>query len=67
MTDRVTSSCSNAYDVRCVGTHEAGHVFGLKDNYGSHSNPTMYGSSIECSTRARTLGKGDVLGLRSIH
>jgi hypothetical protein len=66
-TNRVTSSCSNKYDVRSVGTHEAGHIFGLKDIYGSHSNLTMCGSSIECSTRARTLGKGDVLGLRSIY
>ncbi|MGY3201463.1 matrixin family metalloprotease [Streptomyces sp. TE5632] len=66
-TNKVTSSCSNKYDVRSVGTHEAGHVFGLKDIYGSHNNLTMFGSSIECSTRARTLGKGDVLGLRSIY
>lgn len=66
-TNNVTSSCSNKVDVRSLGTHEAGHIFGLKDIYGSHSNLTMYGSSIECSTRARTLGKGDVLGLRSIY
>ncbi|MFI1728949.1 peptidase M10 [Streptomyces acidicola] len=66
-TNKVTSSCSNKVDVRSVGTHEAGHVFGLKDIYGSHGNLTMYGYSIECSTRARTLGKGDVLGLRSIY
>ncbi|WP_030610821.1 peptidase M10 [Streptomyces fulvoviolaceus] len=66
-TNKPTSSCSNKYDVRSVGTHEAGHVFGLKDIYGAHGNLTMYGSSIKCSTRARTLGKGDVLGLRSIY
>lgn len=66
-TNRVTSSCSNKFDVRSVGTHEAGHIFGLKDVYGAHGNLTMYGSSIECSTAARTLGKGDVLGLRSIY
>lgn len=66
-TNKPTASCSNKYDVRSVGTHEAGHVFGLKDICGAHDNLTMYGSSILCSTRARTLAKGDVLGLRSIY
>lgn len=66
-TDKPTSSCSNKFDIRSVGTHEAGHVFGLKDIAGAHDNLTMYESSIRCSTRARTLGKGDVLGLRSIY
>ncbi|WP_392957481.1 hypothetical protein [Streptomyces sp. LN245] len=66
-TNKPTASCSNKYDIRSVGTHEAGHVFGLKDNSGAHTNLTMHESSILCSTRARTLGKGDVLGLRSIY
>ncbi len=66
-TNKPTASCSNKYDIRSVGTHEAGHIFGLKDITGAHNNLTMFGSSIECSTRARTLGKGDVLGLRSIY
>ncbi|MFD5495409.1 hypothetical protein ACFWH4_21545 [Streptomyces sp. NPDC127091] len=60
-------TCSNKYDVRSVSSHEAGHNFGLKDIHGSHSNLTMFGSSTECSTRARTPGKGDFLGLRSIY
>ncbi|MFG2403172.1 peptidase M10 [Streptomyces brevispora] len=66
-TNKVTSSCSNKFDIRSVGTHEAGHIFGLKDIAGAHNNLTMYENSIRCSTRARTLGKGDVLGLRSIY
>ncbi|MBW8792700.1 MAG: matrixin family metalloprotease [Streptomyces sp.] len=66
-TNKPTASCSNKYDVRSVGTHEAGHVFGLKDIYGAHDNLTMCGSSILYSTRARTLAKGDVLGLRNIY
>ncbi|MEU6260409.1 peptidase M10 [Streptomyces sp. NPDC047043] len=66
-TNKPTASCSNKYDIRSVGTHEAGHIFGLKDIYGAHDNLTMYGNSILCSTRARTLAKGDVLGLRSIY
>ncbi|MFF4257586.1 hypothetical protein ACFY1L_41010 [Streptomyces sp. NPDC001663] len=66
-TNKPTASCSNKCDIRSVGTHEAGQVFGLKDIHGAHDNLTMYGNSILCSTRARTLGKGDVLGLRGIH
>ncbi|MFF0837709.1 hypothetical protein ACWDU8_07655 [Streptomyces sp. NPDC003388] len=58
-TNKSTASCSNKYDVRSV--------FGLKDIYGAHDNLTMYGSSILCSTRARTLAKGDVRGLHSIY
>ncbi|MER7176040.1 peptidase M10 [Streptomyces mesophilus] len=66
-TDYPTSSCYEKYDVRAVGTHEAGHVFGM-DHVGSgHNNLTMYGGSspFKCSISGRTLGKGDVLGLRS--
>lgn len=59
--------CSNRYDVRAVGTHEAGHVFGLGHVGVGHSNLTMYVSSFTCTTRARTLGKGDVRGLRSVY
>ncbi|RPK51816.1 hypothetical protein EES39_03450 [Streptomyces sp. ADI92-24] len=65
-TNKVTSSCSNKFDIRSVGTHEAGHIFGLKDIAGAHENRTMHENSNRCSTQARTLGKGDVLGLRSI-
>ncbi|WP_364710916.1 peptidase M10 [Streptomyces ossamyceticus] len=66
-TNKPTSSCVGKIDLRSVATHEAGHVFGLKDLYGSDENLTMYGESFFCSTKARTLGKGDVLGLRSIY
>ncbi|MFF3886501.1 matrixin family metalloprotease [Streptomyces sp. NPDC001914] len=66
--NEVTSSCVNKYDVRSVGTHEAGHVFGLGHVSGtSHSNQTMYTNSFLCNEKARTLGYGDVLGLRSIY
>ncbi|GLY20119.1 hypothetical protein Kisp01_71330 [Kineosporia sp. NBRC 101677] len=62
-----SSSCSNKYDVRSVGTHEAGHVFGMGHVGSGHNNLTMYTNSFLCETKARTLGKGDVLGLRSIY
>ncbi|MGW1764472.1 matrixin family metalloprotease [Streptomyces sp. NPDC002073] len=61
------STPSNLSDIRSVGTHEAGHVFGMGHVGSGHNNLTMYTNSYTCSTRARTLGKGDILGLRSIY
>ncbi|MEV6106338.1 peptidase M10 [Streptomyces sp. NPDC051940] len=66
-TNSPTSSCYNKYDIRSVGTHEAGHVFGMGHVGSGHDNLTMYTNSFLCTTKARTLGKGDVLGLRSIY
>lgn len=61
------ASCNNQYDVRSVGTHEAGHVFGMGHVGSGHSELTMYTDSFTCTAKARSLGKGDVLGLRSIY
>jgi hypothetical protein len=66
-TNSPSSSCSNLYDVRSVGTHEAGHVFGMGHVGSGHTELTMYTNSFTCTTKARTLGRGDVLGLRSIY
>jgi hypothetical protein len=66
-TNKPTSRCSNKYDIRSVGTHEAGHVFGLGHVGSGHENLTMYTNSFTCIPKARTLGKGDVLALRSIY
>jgi len=66
-TDTPGEGCDDAYDVRGVGTHEAGHVFGLGHVGAGHENLTMYTNSFACSVRARTLGRGDVLGLRALY
>ncbi|MFC7220161.1 peptidase M10 [Streptomyces polyrhachis] len=66
-TNSPTSGCWNLYDIRSVGTHEAGHVFGMGHVGSGHDNLTMYTNSFTCTTKARTLGKGDILGLRSIY
>ncbi|WP_229859184.1 matrixin family metalloprotease [Streptomyces poonensis] len=66
-TNKPTSSCSYKYDIRSVATHEAGHVFGMGHVGSGHDNLTMFTDSDPCATKARTLGKGDVLGLRSIY
>ena len=66
-TGNPAAGCNRAYDIRSVATHEAGHVFGLAHAGAGHENLTMYANSFACSTTARTLGKGDVLGLRSLY
>ncbi|MFC9289500.1 matrixin family metalloprotease, partial [Streptomyces sp. NPDC057052] len=66
-TDRPTDTCSHTYDVRGVATHEAGHVFGLAHVGRGHESQTMFTNSFACSTAARTLGRGDVLGLRALY
>lgn len=66
-TNRPTSSCHNKYDLRSIGTHEAGHIFGLGHVGSGHNNLTMYTNSEPCNKKGRTLGKGDILALRSIY
>ncbi|MEU0060209.1 matrixin family metalloprotease [Streptomyces sp. NPDC006334] len=66
-TDNPGGDCSNAYDIRSVATHEAGHVFGLAHVGSGHEGQTMFTNSFACSTGARTLGRGDVLGLRALY
>ncbi|PKT71396.1 hypothetical protein CW362_19390 [Streptomyces populi] len=56
-TNKPTASCANKYDTRSVGTHEAEHLFGLKDISGAHSSLTMYENSTLRSAKTRTLGK----------
>ena len=61
-------SCSGAFDVEGIMTHESGHIFGLKDLYGdSAANLTMYGHVDQCSGKYRTLGKGDLNSLETLY
>ncbi|MFE4252591.1 hypothetical protein ACFRU3_24395 [Streptomyces sp. NPDC056910] len=66
-TNRATSSCVNEYGIRSVGTHEAGHGLGPGHVGLGHENLTMHTHSFVGTTKARTLGKGDLLALRSIY
>lgn len=65
-------SCSGAtYDVQSVVTHEAGHWWGLDHvAYPEHANLTMtggVGSNFKCSNWMRSLGYGDVRGMRLLY
>lgn len=59
---------SGRYDVQGIAAHEAGHAFGLGDLYaGADACLTMYGYGYEGDTKARTLGEGDLLGIRHLY
>ncbi|RNL80292.1 peptidase M10 [Nocardioides marmorisolisilvae] len=66
-----SSTKCGKYDIESVGTHEAGHAFGLAHATGpdaSYTNwLTMHPVTYECRTFARSLGYGDVMGLRALY
>ena len=55
-------------DVQNIMTHELGHFCGLKDLYNDADYwLTMYGYSNYALTYARTLGLGDINGLKAVY
>ncbi len=46
-------TCGDVYDLQNVATHEAGHFFGLGEDY-SETAATMYYESLPCQTHKRT-------------
>ncbi len=60
------SSCSNAYILQGVATHEFGHVYGLGHvSQSGHANQTMSTAIYLCDASDETLGLGDMLGLET--
>ena len=55
---------AGAYDYESVAAHESGHTIGL-DHANSSTALTMYFQIGSGTTHARSLAKGDVLGLRA--
>ena len=63
-----TSGASNAMDVESVIQHEVGHTFGLNHPSGSGIEClTMYAYVNYGWTHGRTLGDGDILGIKAIY
>jgi len=62
------SGVTGRFDVQNIGTHEAGHTFGLADLYDSEdSEQTMYGYAATAETKKRTLEWGDLAGIRYLY
>jgi len=58
----------DAFDVRNIVTHEAGHVVGLDDLYDkTYSELTLYGYSEEGETKKISLENGDELGCQALY
>lgn len=53
-----------AYDYQSVATHESGHTIGL-GHANSSANLTMYYAIGQGETQARSLAKGDIMGMRA--
>jgi hypothetical protein len=53
------------YDVQAIGTHEAGHVYGLNHNNGC--NLTMNPTAAAGETTKSTLAVGDINGIQAIY
>ena len=62
------SGVAGRFDVQNIGTHEAGHTFGLGDMYDPEdSEQTMYGYGATGETKKRTLEWGDQAGIRTLY
>ena len=58
----------SAYDIQNIGTHEAGHTLCLGDLYSRAAQElTMYGYGAKGETKKRSLGYGDINGVKYIY
>jgi len=66
--DGSTYVLTNAFDVRNIATHEAGHTLMLDDLYMKEASQlTMYGYGSYGQTYAISLGAGDISGIEAIY
>ena len=60
--------CDWEFDVESVLTHEVGHAYGMTHvSEATYPRMTMSTATNPCDRSARTLGKGDMLGLESMY
>jgi hypothetical protein len=60
------AGCSNRFDLQSVMVHERGHTAGIAHvSQATHSSQVMSPRTMPCSTIERTLGAGDVKGLKA--
>jgi len=60
---------ANRMDLQNIATHEIGHTYGLShpSDVAANSCLTMYPTADYGETQKRTLGDGDILGIRSVY
>lgn len=67
-TDGEGGTTINAYDIQNIGTHEAGHTLCLGDLYSKAAQElTMYGYGARGETKKRSLGYGDIQGVKYLY
>lgn len=63
-----TDGSDSSYDVQVIATHELGHTLRLLDMYDAeNSGEVMFGRGPAGDTSHRTLGPGDIAGIRAIY
>jgi hypothetical protein len=66
MTAADMASCAQKYDLQSIATHEAGHFFGLGEDYDS-TVATMYYTTGRCETNKRILQSSDETTMDSLY
>jgi hypothetical protein len=62
------TACNEYYDVQSVATHEFGHAWGMAHVLEvNHPLMTMSTVAEVCNGAERTLGRGDILGMRAMY
>jgi hypothetical protein len=66
MTPDDLTLCKQKYDLQSIATHEAGHFFGLGEDY-DLTNATMYYTTGRCETNKRVLENTDVTTMDALY